>query len=100
MSFHQSIERPLDEITVLYPGISEPEYRLRKRLRSARSVASMALGTVPESISRNLFILLRDHADMWCYAPASVAQLGLAVEQAQRLYVAADTSGKLEGLHG
>lgn len=99
MSLHQPIEMPLDEITVIHPGISVPEYKLRKRLRSARNVASMALATVPESISRNLFILLRDHTDMWCYAPASVAQLGLAVEQAQRLYVAADTSGKLEGIH-
>lgn len=87
----------LDDITAFLPGISDAEYKLRRRLRSARNVAVKAIGDTPDGIARNLFILLREHADAWAYAPASLAELAEIVEQAQRLYVAADNAIRWEG---
>jgi len=100
MNAISSVLRSPDDIMAFLPGISDEEYALRRRIRSARNVASFALNSAPEGIARDLFILLRDHADQWTYRPASLATLKLAVEQCQRLYVATQAAEDLEDAHG
>lgn len=92
------IAPPVDDITAFLPGISDEEYALRRRIRSARNVASYAVTIAPDAISRDLFILLREHADRWTYKPANLATLKQAVEQCQRLYVATQAAEELEAI--
>jgi hypothetical protein len=90
----------VDEIAALLPGIPEPEFALRKRLRSARNVAAAALVSVPPGGTHDLFHMINEVGTSWVYRPSSTVQLTHAVELCRLLWQASQVAEKLEGLDG
>lgn len=101
---HQRLEvtpadaEKLDQIQLFLPGISPAEHSLRKRLLSARNVASAAMQATPPGATHDLFGMMDEAANTWLFKPATMTQLAEAVEVCGLLWKATQIAERLEGL--
>lgn len=85
----------LDEIRVFLGPISDEEYAVRHKLRTARNAASWRLTRVSSPHARSLLWMCSGAASQWVYEPAEVEWLGQIAEYCRSLLALADTAENL-----
>lgn len=78
-----------DDIFIFLPGISQEEYQLRARLRTARNISTKAMLEVAGTQAHTIYCLVNELVTDWIYSPANIGQLSRLVEQCRRLVICA-----------
>jgi hypothetical protein len=85
----------LDDIRVFLGAISDEEYAVRSKLRTARNASSWRVSSAESAHARTLLWMCSSTASAWIYAPADVEWLAEVAEYCRSLLALAEKAENL-----